>query len=182
MYIDINIEFGGFYGYHEEYIDGRVEMYAMDDETDMEEAIEKVDYKKTFDNYAEAWLYRLENAIHNEPDLDVELIYEGLDSPKYYNYRTDKIVAKIPTLHAKRLIDKFADQPKFREFAEPQYTSRDGYWSKYDGVEDVIEQAILYGEPTIAFAHLTETILEYIATELEINENIYDLEYEISYN
>ena len=86
--MEIQIEFGGFYGYHDEYIESRIEQFndGVIYENDCYD-IDNIDWQKTFKNYAENWLWRF-NTMSG-----LGLGFAGLDSPKYYNYRTDRIVA-----------------------------------------------------------------------------------------
>ena len=79
--MEIQIEFGGFYGYHEEYIDNRIDDYEID--------FDNVDWNATFKDYAENWLWR----FNNRSNLDLDFV--GIVSSTYYNYRTDKIIAKV---------------------------------------------------------------------------------------
>ena len=79
--MEIQIDFGGFYHYHDEYIDDKCDMYGID--------TDNVDWGKTFVQYSVAWLHRFTDKT------GIELFFDGLDSPRYYNYTTDKIKANV---------------------------------------------------------------------------------------
>jgi hypothetical protein len=164
--MEIQIEFGGFYGYHDEYIEQRIE---ADNDWDAEWDIDNIDWQKTFEDYAESWLYRFNSYC----DLDLEFV--GIDSPKYYNFRTDRIIAKINDEDIERLME-CVDYVEFYEFANPRLTSRDGFISFYNGLDDLIERSKNDDDDK---AILLGMLCDYKELVNEINEYIHDLEYDI---
>lgn len=163
--MQVDIEFGGFYhSVHTDQIDQRIDLMRYD--------FEKVNYKKTFLNYAKAYVDRLNNL------LDLELVFAFLDSPKYYNYRTDRIVVGVAADDVETL-EKIILTEEFIAWADPQLQSRDGFASFYDGVTDLILRAMHDERDQVI---LMGMVLSYLVVEEEINEDIYDLEYEIEIN
>ena len=72
--MEIQIEFGGFYGYHDEYIDCRIEQFndGVIYENDCYD-IDNIDWQKTFKDYAENWLHRFNMFCH------LSLKFVGID-------------------------------------------------------------------------------------------------------
>ena len=79
--MEIAINFGGFYGFHDEYIEDKIE--AMDFDRDY------VDFNKTNKDYAKAWI----DHFNNEGGTDLKFV--EIDSPRFYNFTTDKVIAEV---------------------------------------------------------------------------------------
>lgn len=159
--MEIQIEFGGLYCYHEEHINDRLHDFEIDNDS--------VDWNATFKDYAKNWLHRFNNMSN------LELDFVGIDSPRYYNYRTDKIIAYVEK-HDEVILMKFIDDVEFNEWANPQLQDRSGFISFYDGIDDLIagakndddDKSILLG-----------MICNYLIELNEVNEHIFELEYDI---
>ena len=170
--MEIQIEFGGFYGFHDEYIENRIEIdndFSSGNDIDYYLDIENVDWNATFKDYAKNWLHRF-NIMSN---LSLEFV--GIDSPKYYNYRTDKIIAKVNDADINDLM-VFVDYVAFYEWANPQLQSRSGFHSFYNGVDDLIERAKNDDDDK---SILLGMVCNYLIELNEVNEDIYELEYDI---
>lgn len=159
--MEIQIEFGGFYGYHDEYIDWIIDDYGID--------FDNVDIKATSKDYAENWLHRFNMFCH----LSLEFV--GIDSPKYYNYRTDRIIAKINDKDIECLME-CVDYVEFCEYANPRLTSYDGFISFYNGLDDLVERSKNDDDDK---AILLGMVCDYLIEVNEVNEYIYELEYDI---
>lgn len=159
--MEIQIEFGGFYGYHEEYIDNRID--------DCQIYYDNLDWNAIFKDYAKNWLLR----FNNMSNLDLEFI--GIDSPKFYNYRTDRIIANVPNECADKML-QYTKMEDFQQYANEQLTSHDGYVSFFDNIDDLVIKAYKSDDD---MALLLGLICDYIIDLEEINEDIYELEYDI---
>jgi len=159
--MEIQIEFGGFYGYHEEYIDCRLQDYEID--------VDNVDWNATFKSYAENWLHRF-NMMSN-----LSLDFVGIDSPRYYNYRTDKIIAYVEKHDENNLMSIISDD-EFYHWANPQLQDSSGFISYYDGIDDLIVRAKNDDDDK---AILLGMVCNYLIELNEVNEDIYELEYNI---
>ena len=159
--MEIQIEFGGFYGYHEEYINDMLHDFEIDDDS--------VDWNATFKDYAENWLWR----FNNMSNLDLEFI--GVDSPKFYNFRTDRIIANVPNECADKML-QYTKMKDFQQYANEQLTSYDGYVSFFDNIDDLVIKAYKSDDD---MALLLGLICDYIIDLEEVNQDIYELEYEI---
>lgn len=167
----IQIEFGGFYCYHEKYIEDRLDYYPYNNDCG-ELYIHnnlKIDWQKTFEDYAENWLHRFNMFCH----LSLEFV--GIDSPKYYNFTTDRIIAKIDDKDIESLM-VFVDYVEFYEYANPRLTSCSGFISFYNGLDDLIERSKNDDDDK---AILLGMVCDYLIEVNEVNEYICELEYDI---
>jgi hypothetical protein len=158
--MEIQIEFGGFYGFHDEYIEDRCDTLSID--------TDDVNWHKTFVQYSVAWVHRFTDMT------GIELFFIGLDSPRYYNYRTDNIMAKVLPDVVQHLMTYINDE--FKEWADPQLKSYDGFISFYNGIDDLIERSKDNDDDK---AILLGMICNYLIEVMEVNEDIYELEYDI---
>ena len=143
------VDFGGFYeSIHTEYIDRHIE--------DLNINWEYVDYKKTYENYAKCFVDYINFS------LNMKLKYVELDSPKYYNFRNDKIIVSINEIDKYNLIQKYRNDDQFVEWVNEASASRDGFTSFCSGIDNLINEQEL----------LLEYIFTYILWHEEENEFI----------
>ena len=141
------LDFGGFYeSTHTEYIDNYIE--------DLNINWEYVDYKKTYENYAKCFVDYINFSLNQK------LKYVELDSPKYYNYTTDKIIVSINEIDKYNLIQKYRNDDDFVEWVNEASASRDGFTSFCSGIDNLINEQ--------------ELLLEYIFTYILWNEEDYE--------
>lgn len=137
------IDFGGFYdSIHTEYIDRHIE--------DLNVNWEYVDYKKTYENYAKCFVDYINFSLNQK------LNYVELDSPKYYNFRNDKIIVSINEIDKYNLIQQYRNDDQFVEWVNEASASRDGFTSFCSGIDNLINEQ--------------ELLLEYIFTYILWNE------------
>tara|TARA_R110000787_G_C13176372_1_gene421348 strand:+ start:63 stop:566 length:504 start_codon:yes stop_codon:yes gene_type:complete len=150
---EFSLNFGGFYhSEHSENIDSKEESYGYN--------WEDIDYKSTHLNYSKEYLNRLSD------ELDVNLKFISLDSPKFYNFSTDKIYCSISEEDFSTLLSVY-DTKELFNYIEEHSKSRDGFSSFCSGYAAVKE------DKEIFLQYLFDYILQY--EEIEF----YDLEYEI---
>tara|TARA_R110000751_G_scaffold90538_1_gene177579 strand:- start:242 stop:748 length:507 start_codon:yes stop_codon:yes gene_type:complete len=150
---EFSLNFGGFYhSEHSETIENNIELYGYD--------WEDVDYKKTYVNYCKAFLNRLGE------ELQIDLNFISLDSPREYNFTTDKIFCSISENDFKALLNTY-DTKELFNYIEEHSKSRSGFTSFYSGYEAVKKESDIF--------------LQYLFNYILIDEdfNIYDLEFEI---
>tara|TARA_R110002153_G_scaffold211446_1_gene364091 strand:- start:571 stop:1083 length:513 start_codon:yes stop_codon:yes gene_type:complete len=153
---EFSLNFGGFYhSEHSETIENNIESYGYD--------WEDVDYKKTHLNYCNAYLNKLSE------ELEINLTFIQLDSPREYNFTTDKIFCSISNKDFKALLDAY-DTKELFNYIEEQSKSRDGFSSFYSGY------AAVKKEKDIFLQYLFDYILEYESFDF------YDLEFEVQLN
>jgi hypothetical protein len=127
----IAINFGGFYeSIHDSRIDNMIEGYGGDEYPEYNDW-ENIDFKKTFKSYIEAYCNDLSGFIKSEYNIDMDFKDLELESPKYYNYSTDTILADIPKNQIKELNSLMIKDALFLEFLEERVKSCSGYISFY---------------------------------------------------
>ena len=156
---EIHLNFGGFYGYHDEYIDSLIECFEINPDS--------VDYAATYKDYAKEWL----NTFNSEHDFDFQFI--GIDSPRFYNYSTDKIKVNIDALQCHILKRDYTKNIDFITYANERLKSSSGFVSFYDGLTDLRQKA---KENDSDYILLIEMILDFI---IDSNEPIFINEFEI---
>lgn len=165
---EIFINFGGFYNsIHEALIENQFE--ACEDCIDVE--AQDRDYTKTQINYSIEYLKKIEQFLFNEK-IEVKFKFVRIESPREYNFETDKIVVNLLKNQQKSIINfvnnKFAVE--LIELVRTQTTRRDGYHPFYTFNE-------IYKENKNDL--LLEACLEIICNEINKDELPYefDLEY-----
>jgi len=150
--LEFSLNFGGFYhSEHSETIENNIEIFTS--------CLDNVDYKKTQINYCKAYLNKL-----NE-ELEINLNFISLDSPREYNFTTDKIRTEIRQQDLNTLLDAYDDKNLF-DYIEKNSKSYDGFTSFYSGYKAVKE------EKDIFLQYLFDYILQYEEFDF------YDLEFE----
>ena len=149
--LEFALEFGGFYhSWHSERIDNDISHYDYD--------WEKVDYNKTYDNYCKGLL---ENVNY---ELDLNLEFVELDSPREYNFTTDKIITSIPHKEFTDLKQEYTNDKEFVDWINEESRSRDGFSSFYSGLDAIIKE--------------DDILLQYIFRYINIQNDSVDLDFE----
>ena len=90
------------------------------------------DWGKFFLEFAKGYVQNLNEYIKDETGIDLKLAFESLDSPKEYNFTTDRIFAYADPHHIRRLLNIAENGDEvFRKVARERFTSRDGFISSY---------------------------------------------------
>jgi len=157
--MELIIDFGGFYeSIHSGLIDSRLELdfeyYLEEENFDPDGYWDSINYRETFRLYAIDYTKDLFSYIENEyieeelelekslrlSNIDLENLY--INSPREYNFSTDKIV--IPdvslgiSIQLKWLFGKILiKDSRFRQYIKDLTTSRSGYIAFYDYKEIV---------------------------------------------
>jgi hypothetical protein len=76
--------------------------------------------------YCEAYV----NAFAEKFDLDLE--FEQLESPKQYNYSTDRIFVSIPLRQINKIRKEVEKNKKWPQYIKENFTSYDGFSSNYE--------------------------------------------------
>ena len=139
--IDFSLNFGGFYhSEHSETIENNIEAYGYD--------WEEIDYKKTHLKYCDSYLNKLSE------ELEIDLIFIQLDSPREYNFTTDKIFCSISNKDFNTLLAAY-DTKELFDYIEENSKSRDGFSSFYSGYSAVKKESDIF------LQYLFDYILEY---------------------
>lgn len=135
--IEIELPFWGFYeSIHDQFIDDAIENgfnYDYDtgeeielgDEFDTARWNADIDWEKIQRGYAKAYTEEFGDRF------DLELEFVEMTSPKYYNFSTDRIFAKVPIGQINRIRKEVEAHPEYPEYIRERYTDRDGFWSNF---------------------------------------------------
>lgn len=164
MEIKFYIPFGGFYdSLHSWNIDDRIEQEAHTSDED-------IDYEKTKESYCEEYV----NCVNSELDLNIK--YEGISSPKYYNFETDKIEASITKKDFDKWKDILLEEEELKEYIEEASKSRDGFRSFYSGWDAVEACDEIFLEYVFQWYHSQENferdVLEHHEFELHFKDTL----------
>ena len=173
--IQLEINFPLFEGFYNSYLDlsenigvGEDESYSM-----TEEQFDNIDWSKTNENVSKFYLNYFKDELKdffNEIGI-INLDFVKVDSSKYYNYSTDKLVCNIQ-------IDKNVFVHELRkynfdiweQFLKDNFTSCDGFISFYPNT--TIEWDELINEKIEDDNVIIETLLQFY---LEQNEEFYEI-------
>ena len=155
------IDFGGFYdSIHSDNIENRIEHFEIDENN--------VNYKETYNSYCIEFIDSLNDM------LELELKFIQIDSPRFYNFTTDKIEAEINENDFNKLKDTYLNSNEFIDYVNENSKSRDGFTSFYNGFNEVIK------EDEILLQYMFNYILNEYADE--IDNYVFELDFEIIEN
>ena len=164
--IKTNIKFGGFYySKHSDSIDYRIEMYEHEGYIN---TLEDIDYQETYKSYVDNYCSELSEFILDEFEIDLDFKNLSLDSPRFYNFKTDTIDCEINKDKANQLNAYFLQDQDFIQYLNQKTQSYSGFISFY-----TFEQAKSNKDNI-----LIDYVLEYICNEIfnEVAEvNDYEL-------
>ena len=124
----VTVNFGGFYeSYHSDSVEEAI--YPTDDDGDIIEGEEPcIPYHQGCVLYSKEWLGLLNT------ELETNLIFKTLDSPREYNFSTDAILAEY-SLADLNIVLSYIKDNSLDDEVEALYrkatTSRDGYCAFY---------------------------------------------------
>jgi len=155
------IDFGGFYhSIHSDLIDNKIECFEIDED--------KVNYKETCNSYCIDFI----DSINDMLELNLKFIQ--IDSPKFYNFTTDKIEVEINENDFNKLKDTYLSNQEFVDYIELNSKSYSGFISFYNGFNEVIK------EDEILLQYMFNYILKEYADEIE--NYIFEMDFEIIEN
>jgi hypothetical protein len=176
--IKFYIPFEGFYcSVYDSIINGIIENEISEGYL-TEEETEKIDYTNLHTELSKHIFDCILELFNDQFDLFTDndyITFEGLYSPKYYNYSTDKIKAIVSPEIYLTLLNKFENNNSFVNYVNEVSKSRDGFASFYEGINQVKK------EPSVFLEYLFQwfTLSEYRNEVLEFTTN--DI-HEIIYN
>jgi len=88
------------------------------------------DWQKTREHYCRVWLDGFVEEFEDLTGLFIDLEYETLDSPREYNFTTDRLVATISESDIKKLY-RACDKTILQQVIKERFTSYDGFISFY---------------------------------------------------
>jgi len=154
------IDFGGFYhSIHSDEIEHRIESFEIDEDN--------VNYKETCNSYCIEFI----DSINDMLELNLKFI--KIDSPKFYNFTTDKIEAEINENDFNKLKDIYLSSQEFIDYIELNSKS-------YSGGQILSTSNILYYDNEVLLQYMFNYILREYADEIE--NYIFEMDFEIIEN
>ena len=143
------IPFGGFYySIYDDMINSILES-DLDEGYLTETQIDNIDYQNLYLQMSEQIFDAITENFIDELDVPLyceDIIFDGLHSPKYYNYSTDKIRAKISYNNYSVIYGKVIINDDFINYVNEASKSRSGFTSFYEGIEQVIKEPAIFLE------------------------------------
>lgn len=174
--IKFYIPFEGFYNsIYDSMVDDIVESeieedYMLNDDD--------IDYRLIFKEMSRSIFNDIIELFNDEFDLFTDndyITYEGLHSPKYYNFSTDKIKAVIKYNNYSKIYGEFILNDEFVEYVNEASRSRDGFTSFYEGINEVSKDPSIFLEYLFQWFVLNTNRDEVIEKTYEnLNEIIYN--------
>ena len=146
--IKFYIPFGGFYCCNiydailDSVIDSEIEDGYIKEESD-------INYTHIHEAMSEHIFDVIIENIIDDLDLNIDSLgvtYDGLSSPKYYNFSTDKIMAVCSNEVYLAIYNKTINNDEFISYVNEASKSRDGFVSFYEGIEEIKEEPSIYLE------------------------------------
>ena len=142
----INIPFAGFYNswysgeldaVQERFVEYEVEKNpGLDPDIPNNALWHCADYGKAYDHIARAYVDQFNQHLIDEYELDLGLKFESMQSPREYNFETDRIFCEISEENVRKLRSVVSD-PALRQAIKERFTSRSGFISSYpNNLED----------------------------------------------
>lgn len=150
--------------------DGFYESHLSPDETYEMEHIEEQrgrpikyeecewDYKTYMNEVGENACTYIENCFE-QMGLTIEIVFNGIWSPKYYNYTTDKVECTA-IFNSWSLRRKFLEIEDYEDFFE-QFKSRSGFISFYPELQNIIAWKELKKPDNVHIERMMQAILLY---------------------
>lgn len=124
----IVLNFGGFYcSIHEQLIDSMLDgYYDNQDYYNLD-----IDYQSIFKKYSQAYIASFKEWLNDEYQIDINMSFSALKSPREYNFSTDKIIAFMTLKDENKLINYFKKDADFIAYLKDATQSKSGYISFY---------------------------------------------------
>lgn len=121
------IPFSGFFqSIHSDELQSQLQRYFENNDALLYKAIDCVDWREVQKEYAKEYAQNFANCFGL-----LTLRFESLQSPREYNFATDRIFCHIDCAEVKRILAK-TDTALFEKKAREMFTSRSGFISFYD--------------------------------------------------
>ena len=176
--IQFYINFGGFYySIYSDIIDGILENEVNEGYL-TEGEVGNINYTNLHLKVSEHIFDVIEECFNDEFDLFTEngfFTFDGLYSPKYYNYSTDKIEASCSNEVYLTIKNHFANNEDVINYINEASKSCSGFHSFYEGYNEVIKNPAIYLEylfKWFIFEYYRDEVLE--STTENIHEVIYN--------
>ena len=178
----VKIPFSGFYNsVHDSIIDSALEYqsecYADSDKANniILDLLNINHYNKIREELSKVFVEGINELFWYEYDIKLNLEFDSLKSPKFYNYSTDEIYCYIDNDKINELVALLDDENDFIEVLKDKYKSRDGFI-----VFDSTLQAIDNKDYSLFFSDLLCQLIDFDV--IEDNEYYNDKAFETVLN
>ena len=161
--MDTNIQFYiPFEGFYHSIYDSEIDFIIENEISEgylTEEQAESINYQTIFEVLSEHIFDNIEELFNDEFNLfeaNGFLKYDGLYSPRYYNFETDKIKAVIEYNNYSKIYGEFILNDNFVNYVNEASKSRDGFTSFYDGIDEVSKESAIFLEYLFQWFTLNE--------------------------
>lgn len=115
--------FPGFYNsILSDMVDREVEYELEENEKSYDDIEDTLDYRKAYIEISKQWMYRF-NA-----ETGLNLIFKEIESPREYNFSTDRLIAEISEDDLKKVVASCKENLGiFEDVLDELYTSRSGF-------------------------------------------------------
>ena len=170
----VKIPFSGFYNsIHDGVIDSALEYeaecYADSDKANdiILDALNVNHYDKIREALSKVFVEGVNELFWYEYDINLDLEFESLKSPKFYNYSTDEIYCYVDNDKINELVILLDNENGFIEVLKDKYQSRDGFI-----VFDSTLQAIDNKDYSLFFSDLLCQLIDF--DKIDNNEYYHD--------
>ena len=129
--IKIELPFSGFYeSIYDLHIDNTIEYYLYDLEGEQlkkaQNAFYMMDYDATRKAICEHYIQAYNQVFYDQFNIDLNLTFNSLTSPKFYNFETDRLFVNIDPEAFKQVINLLDDDTIQKTLSE-KYKTQSGY-------------------------------------------------------
>lgn len=129
--IKIELPFAGFYeSIYDIHIDNTIEYYLYDLEGEQlekaQDAVYMMNYDATRKAICEHYIQAYNQVFYDQFNIDLNLSFNSLYSPKFYNFENDRLFVNIDPEIFKQVI-QLLDDEVMQETLSEKYKTRDGY-------------------------------------------------------
>lgn len=129
--IKIELPFSGFYeSIYDSHIDNTMEYYLYDLEGEQLEKAQNAFYMMNYDATRKAicehYIQAYNQVFYDQFNIDLNLTFNSLISPKFYNFETDRLFVNIDPELFKQVIQLLDDDAIQKTLSE-KYKTRDGF-------------------------------------------------------
>lgn len=121
---EVTIPFSGFY-----------ESYPMDLLNDAVEQLDPHDEHHAdidYEGFAKMHIERYKQSLKDEHGFELSIKFKALESPRFYNYGTDRIFAEIPVVQLFNMYQEFKESTNSQKVIDSRFKSRVGFFSHYE--------------------------------------------------
>lgn len=157
-HLSLTVPFSGFYNsiwsealrFYEEMVVNGLVVEEEDRDAVFGALCDATEYQTAHSDVAKEYVAQFNHAFEAKTEIEINLRFETLASPREYNYTTDRIFAHIPVgrAHALFALSRNENHDSLRALVERDFTHRDGFVSHYSNdLDDWLEAPLAEWSP-----------------------------------